>query len=111
MAEDKVTRAEFEALEKVTDKLVKTIDALAKELKAVKEAKPASVSVAPPPPKPIDPPKPFKLEGVGTVTLRFAKFTIKRVTYTSEALASDPVAAAALYESNPELFLITKNKE
>ena len=107
-----IAKAEFDALEKVVNTLAKSVEALATKVKDLENKKPvSSVSTETETKTPAPAaPKPFKLEGIGTVTLKYAAFDLAGVRVTAEAVQADPVLAADLYAKAPQLFIVKAEK-
>lgn len=102
-----VTRKEHESLEAVVSTLVETVKTLSDDVKASKKGNSVSVET-PTPVAPVEAPKPFKLEGVGEVQLKFAKFQHKGVGYLATDVEKDAKLAQELYGAVPSLFNLVK---
>ena len=110
MANETISKAEYEALEKVVNTLVTSVAALADEIKELKK-KPASSIASPKEEKPAPVAlKAIKLEDGTQVTLKLPSFKIGQDSYTAEAVQGNPVLAADLYAKAPYLFNVKQSK-
>jgi hypothetical protein len=110
MANETISKVEHEALEKVVETLVKSVAAIADEIKELKK-KPVSSIASPKEEKPAPVAlKAIKLEDGTQVTLKLPSFKIGQDSYTAEAVQADPVLAADLYAKAPQLFIVKAGK-
>lgn len=107
MSDDKktVSYAEYQKLEQVVDTLAKALEALTKK---VNEApKPVnSLALETEKPKPAVPAKPFNLEGVGEVQLKYPTVRFGGAILTSAEIENDAELASQVFGKHPNLFTI-----
>lgn len=100
-----VSRAEFEKLEGLVGTLAKAIEGLTKK---VNEApKPVnSLALETEKPKAAVPAKPFTLEGVGELTLKYPTVRFGGAILTSADIENDAELAGQVYGKHPNLFIL-----